>query len=220
VSARLQIQASSFNRVAGLQTEVTADSLGGYDLGYADGGDYAVYRQVDFDLGLKGVEVRVASAGSGGILEFHLDGPTGHLIGAVRIPVTGGWQDWETMSGPVSGATGIRDLYAVFKGSTNIGNVNWFRFTPGFLRGDSNLDGVVDVSDAVGSLLMLFAGKTATCLDSLDANDDGAVNLSDPLYLLNHLFRQGPAPPPPGLSACGMDPTPDALGCLATGPCP
>jgi arabinoxylan arabinofuranohydrolase len=71
---------------------------------------------------------RQASAGSGGTLEFHLDSPTGALIASGTIPVTGGWQTWKTVSAPASGASGIHDLYMVFKGTTSIGNVNWFRF--------------------------------------------------------------------------------------------
>ena len=43
-----QIQASSFGIMSGLMTEPTADTLGGYNLGYAENNDYAVYREVDF----------------------------------------------------------------------------------------------------------------------------------------------------------------------------
>jgi hypothetical protein len=84
---------------------------------------------------------------------------------------------------------------------------------PAFIRGDSNLDGAVDVSDAVHSLLVLFAGlEPENCDDARDANDDGARNLSDPVYLLEFLFRFGPRPPPPYPSA-GLDPSEDGLGC-------
>jgi glucosylceramidase len=128
VNAKSQIQASSFSSTSGLQTEVTADTNGGYDVGYADDGDYAVYKNVDFGAGVSAVDVRVASAGNGGTLEFHLDSGSGTLVGSVTVPVTGGWQTWTTVSGPVSGATGVHDLYAVFKGATSIGNWNWFQF--------------------------------------------------------------------------------------------
>jgi glucosylceramidase len=123
-----QVQGSSFNDALGLQTELTADAGGGYDLGYADDGDWAVYKNIDFGAKVKSVLVRVASAGSGGQLEFHLGSTTGPLIASATIPVTGGWQSWTTVAAPVSGATGINDLYMVFKGGANIGNVNWFQF--------------------------------------------------------------------------------------------
>jgi glucosylceramidase len=128
VDAKKQIQASSFNSTSGLQTEGTTDTLGGYDVAYSEDGDYAVYRNVNFTSGITAVDTRVASGGNGGTLEFHLDGTTGPLIGSVTIPVTGGWQKWTTVSGPVSGASGVHNLYAVFRGATGIGNVNWIQF--------------------------------------------------------------------------------------------
>jgi glucosylceramidase len=128
MSAKSQIQASSFNGTSGLQTESTTDTQGGYNLGYAEGGDWAVYRDVDFGSGVAGVDVRVASGGTGGTLELRVDAVDGPLLGEVPIPTTGGWQSWETVSAVASGATGVRDLFLVFRGTTEIGNVNWVRF--------------------------------------------------------------------------------------------
>ncbi len=123
-----QIQASSFNSVSGLETEPTTDLWGGYDVGYANTGDYAVYQNVNFAAGFTNVNARVASAGTGGTLEFRLDGATGTLISVVAMPVTGGWQTWQTVSGSVSNTTGLHNLYIVFKGGSSVGNLNWFQF--------------------------------------------------------------------------------------------
>lgn len=119
-----QIQASSFDIMSGLVTEPTSDTLGGYNLGYADNYDYAVYRNVNFSAGLTNVNVRVASE-SGGTVEFRLGSPTGTLISSMAVPSTGGWQTWQTINGSVSSVTGVYDLYLVFKSSVNI---NWFQF--------------------------------------------------------------------------------------------
>ena len=82
-----------------------------------------------------------------------------------------------------------------------------------FVRGDSNADSVVDISDAVFTLLHLFSsGQTLGCVASADANDDGALDVSDAIYTLTYLFMGGPTPRAPFLSP-GCDPTPDALGC-------
>jgi glucosylceramidase len=124
-----QIQASGFNSVFGLQTEPTTDLWGGYDVGYANNGDYAVYRNVNFAAGFTNVNARIASAGSGGTLEFRLDSPTGALIGVATLPVTGGWQTWQTVSGSVSNVSGLHNLYIVFKGGSGVGNLNWFQFS-------------------------------------------------------------------------------------------
>ena len=62
------------------------------------------------------------------------------------------------------------------------------------------------------------SGLTPTCLDTADANDDGAVDLADAIVVLSHLFdNAGPLPEPFG--ACGSDPTLDDLECSSCSPC-
>ena len=61
-----------------------------------------------------------------GTVEFHLDSPTGTKLGTATLPVTGGYQTWQTVSAPVSTTMGVHDLYMVIHGSGGIGNVNWF----------------------------------------------------------------------------------------------
>ena len=124
-----QIRGSSCNYLFDLQTEPCTDTLGGYDLGYANTGSYAVYQGLDFASGISNVSVRLASAGTGGTLEFRLDSPTGPLVASAPIPVTGGWQDWQTVTGSGPGASGVHDLYVVFAGGSSIGNLNWFQFS-------------------------------------------------------------------------------------------
>jgi hypothetical protein len=81
-----------------------------------------------------------------------------------------------------------------------------------FVRGDSNNDRRVDLSDGVGIFNDLFLGQPAraTCRDGLDANDDGKVDVSDGVYILNFLFQGGPGIKPP-FPDPGLDPTPDDL---------
>ncbi|MBI4606994.1 MAG: metallophosphoesterase [Planctomycetes bacterium] len=88
-----------------------------------------------------------------------------------------------------------------------------------FRRGDSNGDGDVDVSDAVATLLYLFAGDPLPpCEASLDADDDGELSLSDAVRVLRYLFLASPSLAAP-FYYCGQDPTPDALTCRTFGPC-
>jgi len=126
-----QIQASSYNDMSGLETETTSDTGGGYDLGYSADGSWAEYQNIDFASGVSSVNVRVASAGTGGTLEFHLDTLNGPLAGTATLPVTGGWQTWTTVTAPISAAAGIRNLFVVLRNggaSGAIANLNWFRF--------------------------------------------------------------------------------------------
>jgi len=149
VGAKSQIWASSFNSTSGnntpgnyltwgLETELTSDTNGGYDVGFASDGDYAVYKNVDFGSGVSTVTARLAcnqggGGNCGGTLEFHLDSSAGTPVASITIPSTGGWETWQTTSPVnVSGASGIHDLYLVFKspasGTTSLGNLNWFQF--------------------------------------------------------------------------------------------
>ena len=127
--AHAEIRASSFTSVSGLQTETCTDTLAGFDLAFADDGDYAVFEKVDFGAGVSSVDVRLASAATAsGTVEFRLDGVSGPLVATVTVPLTGGWQKWTTTTGAATGAAGVHSLYVVLKGGAGIGNMNWFRF--------------------------------------------------------------------------------------------
>lgn len=81
-----------------------------------------------------------------------------------------------------------------------------------FIRADAVADGSLNLLDATEMLLQLFLQQDSLCLDALDANDDGAFNIGDPLFLLDYLFSGGtPISDPSG--ACGEDPTVDNLTC-------
>ena len=84
-----------------------------------------------------------------------------------------------------------------------------------FIRGDSNRDRRVDVSDAIRTLTFLFlGGDPLACPDAADADDDGGVNLTDAVYTLDFLFKGGPSLLPP-YPLDGVDPTADGLRCPA-----
>jgi len=112
----LQIQASSFNSTAGLETRDDDRHQGGYDVGYADNGDYAVYQNVNFGAGFTNLNVREASFGAG-TLVLHPRQPNRPIISSFALTSTGGWQTWQTLHESVSGATGLHNLYVVFQGS-------------------------------------------------------------------------------------------------------
>ena len=55
-------------------------------------------------------------------------------------------------------------------------------------------------------------------MKAADANDTGRVDLSDAVFILNYLFVGGAVPPAP-FRQCGLDPTPDELGCAVYPSC-
>ncbi len=87
-----------------------------------------------------------------------------------------------------------------------------------YIRGDTNADGRIDLSDAISTLMFLFAGGVLDCEDAADTNDSEEIDIADAIYLLQYLFAGGPAleQPSPG---CGVDPTPNDLTCESFSPC-
>jgi glucosylceramidase len=131
IPATQQIQGASYSSQSGLETEVNADTTGSYDLGYVTNGAYAVYQNVDFGSGVSQISVREASGGGGGTVKFYLDNMTGTPIATATTPPTGGYQTWTTVTAPVTNASGVHTLYAVFaaaNSSSGIINMNWIQF--------------------------------------------------------------------------------------------
>ena len=84
---------------------------------------------------------------------------------------------------------------------------------PAFIRGDCDLSGRVEFVDALVELNVLFLEAPRwKCDDACDANDDGDLDLTDPITVLQYLFLEGPPPPFPGPERCDIDPTIDFLG--------
>jgi hypothetical protein len=90
-----------------------------------------------------------------------------------------------------------------------------------FRRGKVKTSGILGLADAVAILNYLFLNEgTSPCLEAADANDDGEVDLMDPITILFFLYVTGVKIPAPGPVTCGLDPTPDTLPCASPPPCP
>lgn len=72
---------------------------------------------------------------------------------------------------------------------------------PGFLGGDTTLDGSRDITDGIELLNVLFLDSTFPCPAAFEAvgdvNRSGDVDIGDPVSLFNFLFLGGPAPAAP-----------------------
>ncbi len=87
-----------------------------------------------------------------------------------------------------------------------------------FMRGDSNIDGKVDISDAIFILNWLFLGGTEPqCKDATDIDDSGRIDITDVIYVLDFLFRAGNSIPEP-YPLLGHDSTEDTLTCDSYNP--
>lgn len=138
--------------------------------------------------------------------------PNQFLIGGRTVGFTG--------PSPTSGPF---DDFIGFIGEVRIYDYATIEVVPAtaFVRGDCNIDGGMDISDAVFGLGVLFTGAgPARCEDACDANDDGGLDISDMVFMLDNLFVFGPPPPSP-FPDCGTDPTDsDALCCEFNPTCP
>lgn len=121
------IQAESYSSMSGVQTESTTDTGGGLNVGYADTGDWMAYFNINFPTsGNYVIEYRVASAVSGAKLSSDLNAGTIQL-GAVNVPNTGGWQNWQTVSQTVNVNAGTYN-FGIYIQNSGV-NLNWFRIT-------------------------------------------------------------------------------------------
>lgn len=120
------IQAENYSAMAGVQTEATSDSGGGLNVGWIDTNDWMAYNSINIPTtGTYTVEYRVASAG-GGRLSLDVNGGT-TVLGAVNVPATGGWQNWQTISHPVSINAGTYN-FGIFAATGGF-NLNWWRIS-------------------------------------------------------------------------------------------
>ncbi|WP_249051832.1 carbohydrate-binding protein [Cellulomonas fimi] len=128
-----KIQAETHDRQTGTEIQDTEDGGPGMNVGYVHEGDVLTYKGMDFgSRGPRAVVTRVASeSAAGGVVEYRLDSPTGPVVASVPVTSTGGWQQWASVSAPVTEPVrGVRDVYVTFRGggSGGIVNLNWFTF--------------------------------------------------------------------------------------------
>ncbi len=141
-------------RSTGVDIEATADSGGGYDVGWAGAGEWLTYSVNVVTAGTYDVDVRVASGGTGG--RFHIEVNGVDKTGPLTVPNTGSWQTWTTIrkSGvALSAGPQVWRLVMDANGPTSaVGNFNWIRVsTPNalaILRGPY-LQQVTDLSAIV-----------------------------------------------------------------------
>lgn len=121
------IQAENYSAMSGVQTEATTDTGGGLNVGYADTGDWMAYYNINFPTsGSYVIEYRVASAVSGARLSSDLSAGAIQL-GAVNVPNTGGWQNWQTITQTVNVNAGTYN-FGIYIQNSGV-NLNWFRIT-------------------------------------------------------------------------------------------
>jgi uncharacterized protein (DUF2141 family) len=118
-------------RATDVDIELSSDSSGGYDVGWAFAGEWLKYTVTVAAAGTYDIDFRVASGGPGGT--FHLEVNGANKTGSLSVPNTGGWQTWRTVRKTgVTLAAGqqVWRLVMDTNGSTTaVGNFNYLRAT-------------------------------------------------------------------------------------------
>jgi endoglucanase len=120
-----KIEAEAYNAMQGIQKQATTDAGGGQNIGYVDAGDWLDYNVNVSDAGKYNVSFRVASQLATGAFQLKV-GAT--ILTPVKVPNTGGWQNWQTVTVPVNLLKGIQTMRILATGSGL--NINWLEFKP------------------------------------------------------------------------------------------
>jgi arabinoxylan arabinofuranohydrolase len=123
-----RFEGETFSDQQGVETEPC--NAGGMYLTAIENKDWIKVSGVDF--GAKGpshFNADVASDSQGGTIELRLGSPEGRLIGSCKVPNTGGWQNWQSLTCDVAKTTGSQDLFLVFVGGEGqLLNLNFWKF--------------------------------------------------------------------------------------------
>lgn len=126
----IRTEAETIAWSSGVQTEPCTQ--GGMNVCDLQDGDYIKVKNVDFgDKGAAAFSARVASGSNGGIIELRLDSLHGEVIGTLPVSYTGGWDLWTTKTAAVTGATGVHDLFLIFRGDeAELFKFDYWQFEP------------------------------------------------------------------------------------------
>jgi glucose/arabinose dehydrogenase len=109
-----RVEGEAFTSTGGVEAAPHAPASGGATAGYINTGDWAGYASVS-TAGLRSFSASVSSAGTGGTIQVRSGSQTGTVLGSVAVPVTGGWETFQTVSTTLTGS-GSGPLFLTFTG--------------------------------------------------------------------------------------------------------
>jgi dienelactone hydrolase len=127
-SSSTRIEAENWSSMSGVQTENTSDAGGGKDVGWIDNGDWMNYSYNAPASGTFTVSLRIANIYSGS--QFQIKNSAGTVLATVNVPITGGFQTWQTVTASVNLPAGSQTLRLQSSGSAGF-NINWLELSQG-----------------------------------------------------------------------------------------
>ncbi len=119
-----KIEAEDYYAMSGIDTENTSDAGGGLNVGWIDSGDWMDYFLSIPSNGTYKIDFRIASLSEAGQITLKLDDET---ISTISLPITGGWQVWQTASVNCTLTAGIKQFRIL--ASEGGFNINWFEIS-------------------------------------------------------------------------------------------
>ena len=117
-----KIEAEFFSQMSGVDIETTTDIGGGLNVGWIDDGDWMEFEVAVLKSGIYSAEFRTAKLTDDfqGLVYVNLDG---QRISRFLVPGTNGWQNWTTLSCPLTLQSGPHQLRI----HAQVGgwNINW-----------------------------------------------------------------------------------------------
>jgi beta-glucosidase len=120
------VQAQNFDDYQGI-TLAPETQAAGTAVAATGPGQWVKFGDVDFTRGAASFSAEVAKADSApAAIQLRLGDPvTGPVIATVPVTSTGGPYDWTRVTAPVTGASGIRDLYLTFTGPLKVSSFSF-----------------------------------------------------------------------------------------------
>ncbi|MBN1408474.1 MAG: glycoside hydrolase family 3 C-terminal domain-containing protein [Calditrichaceae bacterium] len=118
------IEAENYSSMFGIELEQTTDIGGGNNVGWIDQNDWLEYDLLVADSGNYKMDLRVAANSAAGRVGVVINGVVAKIV---DLPITGGWQTWETVSTELPLDSGLQKLklFAFIGGF----NLNWMEFS-------------------------------------------------------------------------------------------
>lgn len=87
---------NQYRTAAGENVDIEICNEGGFNIGYVVAGEWLEYSVNVIHTGIYSIELRVAAPGGGRTAHLEMDGV--NISGTINIPVTGAYQNWQTVT--------------------------------------------------------------------------------------------------------------------------
>jgi endoglucanase len=122
-----KVQAVNWQYESGVQYQLTADSGGGYNVGWIDIYDWMQYHVYTPQGGRQTASFRIATPYDNA--SFQVLDNNANVLATVNVPNTGGFQNWQTVQTSLNLPQGV-DTVWIMSTSWDIWNIHWMDFEP------------------------------------------------------------------------------------------